>query len=507
MYAARFFPEFSRVRSHETRSALARVRALVAVALESMTPSPGERSWQAERARRFCAIVSRCDLGDEPHAAVAKDLGISLRQFYRDRGEACARLADEIEAQLAGEHDISVAPSQDLGTVQLWLADSLESAGQFGAAYSVLENALSGLREPLDRAATYRRLIVVLCDAGRIADASHMLTRAKGEMIRMQSGGNALLDAEMLACEAAVLWHTGGSAPATAAATRAIELLRPLASAGLPRARALTIDLQMTLAMAKREAGEFEESAKLLDHARAYLDARSPAAIRATLLLSSGYTHLMMPWGVRRASEENAEALEFAQQNGLVRHAAAAFGNLAVIHRMRGEHDLAADYGRKALAFEPIKSRDDFANLAMEVAQIEAEAGHKDRAMALLARVRPYASANTSLTARFNVVAAHTLLVSGEFDKALKLADSARQALERFGLRRRIGLAFCVQAEAHAALGDRHVASSMIGDAIDALQREGSVFSLARAYKVSGQITGNLKHRAYAAELFAMMRA
>ena len=485
-----------------------RVRGLVTAALDAIAPPTDDRSRAADHTRRLCAIVARCDLGGEPHKSVACDLGISLRQFYRDRNEACARLASALEAELRSEDDLPATSATDDRSLQFWLADSLQAVGQFAAAATVLKNVLLESRRPMDRVAAYHRLIEVLCGAGRVTDAQAVLARAKVETEVPVAGDEAaLLRAETLACEAAVLWHTGGGAPATVSASRGIDVLRSLAAAGLPRARALLVDLQLTLATANRESGEFEESAKLLDRARACLGPDASASTRATLLLNSGYTHVMMPFGVRRATEENAEALDIAKRNGLVRHAAAALGNLSVIHRMRGEHDLAASYGRKALIFtEPIATREDFANLAMSVAQIEADAGNGQRALELLARARLHAGTSDSLAPRLKLAEAYVLVASYEFESALTIAKSALLTLERFGLRRRVGMALCTQAEAYAALGHRRLACSTISDAVDALEREGSAFALARAYRTSARITGNQKHRAYAADLSAAMR-
>jgi tetratricopeptide (TPR) repeat protein len=473
-----------------------------------MAPSDDHHSREADRARRCCAIVSRCDLGGEPHDAVAYDLGISMRQFYRDRSEACVRLAGELECQLAGEQPAAAVATDAGGGLALRLAESLEAVGQFTVARAMLEEVLVESRQPLERVGAYRRLISMLCEAGAMNEAGALLDRVKREFVDGAPNTEALvLQAALLACEATMRWHTDGSDPAMTSATRGVELLRSVSPAALPEAGSLPIDLRVMLATAKRESGAFEEAAKLLDQARANFAPDTSPSTRAMLLLNSGYAHLMMPWGLRRASEENAEALEISQRNGLVRQAATALGNLSVIYRYWGEYDRAASYGRKALMFEPITTQEDFATLAMSVAQIEADAGFGQRGLALVGRIQPHAATNPSLSARLKAAQAYVLVALRRFDLALAFAKSAQRELERLGLRRRIGVALCTQAEAYAALDERRLASSTIRDAVDALEREGSAFALANAYRISARITGNVKHRTSAVELMAAIRA
>ena len=47
------------------------------------------------------AIVTRCDLRGEKHAAVAADLGVSPREFYRERRRAFERLLANLDVKPA----------------------------------------------------------------------------------------------------------------------------------------------------------------------------------------------------------------------------------------------------------------------------------------------------------------------------------------------------------------------------------------------------------------------
>jgi predicted ATPase len=82
-------------------AAMARLRALVHRALDRIEPQSEGTARAAARDRRLHAIVARCDVAGEKHEAVARDLGLSLRQFYRERNVAFARLTDAMHEELA----------------------------------------------------------------------------------------------------------------------------------------------------------------------------------------------------------------------------------------------------------------------------------------------------------------------------------------------------------------------------------------------------------------------
>jgi hypothetical protein len=56
---------------------------------------------ESERQRRRFAVLRRSDVDHEDHRAIARDLGLSRSQFYRDLREARERFADELDDRLA----------------------------------------------------------------------------------------------------------------------------------------------------------------------------------------------------------------------------------------------------------------------------------------------------------------------------------------------------------------------------------------------------------------------
>ncbi|HZY99728.1 MAG TPA: hypothetical protein VFE36_09155, partial [Candidatus Baltobacteraceae bacterium] len=71
-------------------AALAAIRNMVHRALDRLVEQA--RYAKRERAVRYRTIVMKYDLGGEPACAVAADLGLSMRHFYRERHAACVEI-------------------------------------------------------------------------------------------------------------------------------------------------------------------------------------------------------------------------------------------------------------------------------------------------------------------------------------------------------------------------------------------------------------------------------
>ncbi|HET6896347.1 MAG TPA: hypothetical protein VFH72_13260 [Candidatus Baltobacteraceae bacterium] len=72
-------------------------RAVALRALDQLDPGVLSGA-QADRQRRKHAIMLRCDVYGEPQEHVARDLGLSMRQFFRERGEAFEEFIGAIKA-------------------------------------------------------------------------------------------------------------------------------------------------------------------------------------------------------------------------------------------------------------------------------------------------------------------------------------------------------------------------------------------------------------------------
>jgi predicted ATPase len=80
---------------------MARLRSLLDRALERFEPQSESTARATVRNRRLHTIIAQCDVAGEKHESVARSLGLSLRQFYRERSAAFARLADALHEELS----------------------------------------------------------------------------------------------------------------------------------------------------------------------------------------------------------------------------------------------------------------------------------------------------------------------------------------------------------------------------------------------------------------------
>jgi tetratricopeptide (TPR) repeat protein len=486
------------------------IRNAVSAALHAMQPAGTDRSRRATHLRRLLVIVERCDLADELHSAVAHDLGICSRQFYRDRNEALSLLEQTMREQLAVPRAYAHLAQVNEVELQLDLAQRLRSVGHFAGARIALENLAGQTLSAPDRMLALHRLIDLWCDLGNPAEAGVVLERAQRELAATPVTGDdrRLIHAETLAAQAKIASQTGEATKAMAISERGIGLLPPLVDGGSERARLLSIELSLTLAETKCEAGEFEQAIGIIDSAKNLSDTKTDAAMRTTLHLYGGQAHLVMPWGMNKASSENSEALRIARSNGLIRYEAIALANLCTIHFLRGENDVALEYGRKALLLsEPVATPMDLALVLLWLARVHIATGNSTRALELLSHAKQYTAANAPACAMIEVVEAEALSAGGSYEAAVPLAHRARSVFQRYGAHRQIGLALCAQAEAYAGLGKRHAAYAAIHDAVDAVEDLDSVYSRARVYRTSAKITGNKRHADYAADIRFALRS
>lgn len=93
--------------------------------------------------------MTRCDLRGEKHATVAADLGISLREFYRERRRALERLLTNLDVNLTeSQRPVRALPSRF--TLELDRVANFRLVGAFGAAFELLERIASEAADPHD---------------------------------------------------------------------------------------------------------------------------------------------------------------------------------------------------------------------------------------------------------------------------------------------------------------------------------------------------------------------
>ncbi len=491
----------------DVESTAARVRDEISRIIDrweiARQPKSQVRGWARRR-----LIIKRCDLDGAPHATVAKDIGICERQLYRERAIATQAIGEELRARRDTALVEAVAPN--IADLQLWDADALIAVGDFARAERVLRAVeTSGVNSGV-RMRALHRLIDVYSENGDLAGADRAFADLRGIYAAAALGErltSAMETAEMLGAHAVVEWNRLRATSVRRLCEQAITLCSPPAEAGDVQALAQCAQLWMLAGDERRESGKFDQSLHAFRQARWYSERAQRPDLQATAAMNLGYTSVTMQSGMSMARSENARSLEIARKHGLVRHAAAALGNLSVIAYLRGEIDAALDFGEKALALsEHNASAVDYAVLLTTTARIYAAKGDPSRAFEMTARARARSVQSPFVDLFAKTIEAEALLNVRRHAQALELARDVRREFDRAGSRRRIGTAMRVQAEALAGLGRKREASATIRDAVEQLEREGSAFHLAQGYEASARITGNRRHIAAAHDLRAILR-
>jgi hypothetical protein len=138
-------------------AALATIRSIVHRALDRLVEQA--RYAKRDRAIRHRTIVMRYDLGGEPACAVAADLGLSMRHFYRERHAACidigTLLKQIVPARARAHYVASVYEVAESAAHAIYLSGAPERAAE---QFLTLARAHD---DPLSR-------IAALCDAAMI---------------------------------------------------------------------------------------------------------------------------------------------------------------------------------------------------------------------------------------------------------------------------------------------------------------------------------------------------
>jgi beta-phosphoglucomutase-like phosphatase (HAD superfamily) len=96
-------------------------------------------------------------------------------------------------------------------------------------------------------------------------------------------------------------------------------------------------------------------------------------------------------------------------------------------------------------------------------------------------------------------------LARGEYKRALRLATSAADAMNRRGAARFVGSALRIRAEALERMGLTADAVWTIRNAIEALQAHGHPYALATAYRCAARLTGERRFKTAARNLTAAL--
>ncbi|HEY1654714.1 MAG TPA: hypothetical protein VGF86_06350 [Candidatus Tumulicola sp.] len=454
--------------AHDTELATGAVRERVSRALAAMDAQDAQCS--RRQTWRHAAILLRIDVARHRPLSVAADLGLSVRQFHRERRAAHNRFVTAFrsiaQAFVVSRHHFA----EELLTRAGGLADS----GETSSARAILEDVVGSGQPELQCAALVRlaeidaRAHRLGCGRGRLQQAEALLSAAQVPSDRRA----ALRDAHD-AVALSLRWFELGPM----AIERDVESVKSASAGG----RALLVR-----AAAALRCGESGYASRTLRRAGtagplAADDAVDLLTLQAELADFTDEDPL-------RSERLLVRAIALAREHGLRGRQAYAEHQLRSTQWMRSRVPSAAQaYRRLTEHVDRMLSPRLRASLAFCAADIEVAIGHPQRALraaheAARLATNPY----EALSAR--ALAAGALLRSGRIAEAGTEAELTADAARGDGNARIVSLAQRISAQAHLAQGNRRAARAAIEEALDCARRFSSAHVYGQARAVLGHI-------------------
>lgn len=467
---------------------LAAVLALVSTAVERVFAAPNAAA--TDHALRQRAIVEQCDLHGKPHAAVAAGLGLSRRQFYRERREARMRLANYF-ARIPPRSIESLPDEFNLG---LTMAESLCRLGRRSAATAEIKRLRARAASSAERIRANLALASVYSEAGSLDAADNALLQARSVFgAESDTFSDApLIGLEIDAAQAQVLWLTGRLPVMKSALERMVTQLRSPALVRTERAIELEAQSWMRLGMLMRDVGDASESMAHLRRAAVLLRAlpRASPSLRAELAANFGLTRMLLPSGLTEAAEPMRAYLQIAQEYNLLCDVADALANLATLHLQSGDVPRARTFAQSGLDLaRRVSSRRQGSEIAVIAALAEAEAGNMNASLGLIEHARAGIVGRSPSWAVTGLAEAQALLYARDFGGARRVASETAATMSDLGMSRYRGAALRIAAEAAEGAKRHGDAVRTIREAIAVLETHGHAASLARAYECHARLT------------------
>lgn len=451
---------------------------------------------------RLRTILARCDLAKERHAVVAAQLGISERHFYRERRKAVLALGEALAA-LPRRPPVIRAKDADPIHASFACAAALCNVGRIGAAMELLDRTFASAASSDARAQVAIRLATLCCEVGAFERASSYVTFAR------QESREPLRRLEAAIVSVQITLYRGDADEANRVLEPVILSLKSLPSAtATDRAYALVRAHLVAAEIADhRDAFGIGLDAAIEAAGTARLYALEPA-LRLQAELTLAHMRMLTGTPMPVLLDHIAADYDFAQRHGLARDCANTAGLFCVLYSYAGQHDRSLEFGRKALEIDRAIDADDRVH-RYYLAWAFLRRGNARAARSALGEIPP---AGSIIGDSFDYVVprlieAESLHLEGRDRDALNIARGAVHSMRRAGSRRGLGSALRVQAEIQNALDEKSLAQRSIDEALSLLGSTGPPYALAQAYRCSGRLTGNRRHKAVAREMMELFRS
>jgi hypothetical protein len=493
------------------RTALQELRRLVLQAAELAKDADLARN-QDRQARRQYAIVTKTYLAGVPLDRVARELGISKSQVYRERSSICERIARFVwDHRFEPQHPI--ASGFGVRQFELERAEATAELGHAATASTILETLLQNSTSQSEKAeiASIAADVAMSCGNRQLARQNVTLTTMLLAEARSEERFDILLDlvAGRLALVTAKLRRAEGDVErARVALQRAIEIADRCASSGIEGARFFT-DVALERADCLCDDGSFQAA---LDVVIAALSLTRPSelaspSMRAELQTRRALYALMLPRTGKGDGEHHHyldalyESLALARSSGSPRVVIGTMIGIAVYLAYCGMHDKAHDAVQRvvgmALAFPNPRVR---ATSLVGAADVLCVTPYRMEALKLLNEAEHGLFEGGIERVYLDEMRSRLLLSQGAYPEAWQAGLAAEADALRLGNRRYLGVAWRTMALTAYACGRMDDATERITAAIGELESTGSPLALVNGYRAAATITGDdhWRHRAKA---------
>ncbi len=427
-------------------------------------------------------IVRRYDLGGERASVIQRDLGLSPRQFFRDRRAGLELLSNHVfvpeSAACAADASAATETPYERGIAARVYARSLAQSAD-ARCLDVLGDLAATAREPAQRADLLLELAEAAIDCAdeRVAEKAageasplvddlgdaHAALRGRLALVRAHLSQN-FGDALSLVAQAATTLRAS-LARGTDAYESALVLADALGDATL---------LHYTLG---RYAPALAASLEAVETIERFGLRKSPKSLE--ILGTHAAIESCVNGRARAAAAGVASLLRFAVDSGWSATAFRLGSTLVGLNAICGEYDEAIRWYDRLAPFSHGGARpSDRANIAMEAAHSYTMAGRSRAALALLGYVAPEQGCPHSQRASWHAVAGAALANLGDDAAAIAEARSALSVYSSRGLNRGVGDAHRLLAICYAHRGDARRAREHIDEARRLVERYGVPYAL-----------------------------
>jgi len=425
-------------------------------------------------------ILHRCDILHEVHANVYRSLGLSRRQFYRERMTGIEHVTQLLLSPQAAPAQVEAANGLEL---QLAQTHALEQIGRWSDAVDILENLLQNEVDHSTRLPVLCRLVQLHAQAGRPSLADSYLRSAREEsFIDAKSAqlDGAIVDVAEAECRLAFSFE----ADAELACRRATPVLRQHAALGADvslceaLARSLTLESQIAL-----ERGDFTGFVAGAREAKAVVSplGRPNRVVSHEVGASVAYSRLFDGSGPQRAEAELWKCYRAAADQSLVRQVSVVACSLARLFTRAGLPQRSLRIVSEVLPAARLAAQGEpLAVLLLEASEAAYWLGERKMAHGFLTEVKTLRPQGR-LCNHVDLALAHLYLADGDLREALTHAESAEAGLARMKRTRYVGCALRLQAEVLVRMGERRRALRTAKIAAEILGRTGTLFAQRRA--------------------------